>query len=128
MAKSKEVVKSNEELVLDNYQKLGASLSKMEVGEDITVEEFYEFEEGEEARFVVIGLQKIKSKNSEERIDAIKAVTEEGKVVLLADVVCRTNLFEIASSGNPTPIQVRCIGIEKGANGKYKKLKINKLN
>jgi hypothetical protein len=100
----------NQNQVLDPKE-TGALLKNLERGGEITAE-MYEWEEGETARFFIVGTRKIRSLEDEEKtITCITAINEEGKKVILYDAVLRNNLLDIAESGKPTPVEIICTGI-----------------
>lgn len=121
-----------------------SALKDMKAGHNITGN-VHNFSAGESIRGYVFGIKQIPDKNDETKtVPAISFVTEspdengEPLTVILADIMVRNNLYEVAmevqnclNKNVPPPIHAYEISCKeegvKGANGKYKKFDIRLL-
>ncbi len=105
---------------------MGQKLSTMKKGMEITGE-YIEFEEGKEVNVYVIGLSKMTALDGDEKIDAIRMLTEDGRFVINADAVVRSTLHEHAKVGKPVPVSILCTGKAGPVGRQYKTFKIHPL-
>lgn len=111
--------------VLD-IQGMAASLADMKKGMEITGE-YIEFEKDKEYNLFVIGLSKMSAIDSDEKIDAIRFLTEDARFVVNADAVVRSTLQEHGKLGKPVPVSIRCTGFAGPKGRQYKTFQIHPL-
>ena len=113
-------------------QALVNNLKNAKVGIEITGE-YYQFEEGEEVDFYIIGVKEMTAMNEpDKKIDAIALIDGNGDTYITAEIVLRSTLGPVANqiaSGEkkPMPVRVVCTGSTKGPKGSYKTFKVNML-
>ncbi len=126
----------NKHIAIDEIVK---QLKDASVGMELTTE-YLTLEEGEQIRAAVIGKKMIKAINDnakpgdeQKMVPAIKLITEEGKIVIIADAVVVSSLleeannYEAAEEKTPFPVQIACTGWEGQKGREYRTFKIHAL-
>lgn len=111
---------------LDTAQAI-SMLKKADVGVELSTA-YWTPEVGETIRAFMIDETTINAYNDEtERVPAVKLLLEDNTMVINADKVLVSALLQ-QKTPRPFPVQIECIGMEKGKNGSYKKIVVNSLN
>lgn len=126
LEKSNNGLQLNKELYKNTLDAL-KGLEKLDDSMEIT-SEYLKLEEGEQQRFVYMGMTRLTSQYATEdpegKVDAVKLMGSDQKIYIAADAVIVSSLSECTP---PCPVAITNIGEEKGKNGTYKTFKISLL-